>query len=80
MGPGRPVRRVDSSGRTEISGVWLLEPLEPAVVHYWDVARQLHNGRSTSKLGNEEDIEHDLRALEGPVSGLVSVVMRRPRA
>lgn len=41
------------------------------------VARQLQNGRWTSKLGSEEDIEHELRALEGPVYGSLKVVMRR---
>jgi len=34
-------------------------------------ARQLPNGRWTSKLGELEDIEHALRDLEGPKYGLV---------
>jgi hypothetical protein len=41
------------------------------------VARQLASGRWTSKLGESEDIEHELRDLEGEVYGLVVLVMRR---
>lgn len=40
-------------------------------------ARQLQNGRWTSKLGGQEDIEHSLRSLEGPAYGTVSKVLRR---
>ena len=41
-------------------------------------ARQLPNGRWTSKLGDWQDIEHDsLAALEGDLYGRVSSVMRR---
>ena len=45
-------------------------------------ARQLPNGRWSSKLGELEDIEHDLRALEGTEYGLVVLLMKRalPRA
>jgi hypothetical protein len=43
-------------------------------------ARQLPNGLWTSKLGEGEDIEHDLHHLEGQVYGSVSAVMRRPAA
>ncbi|MCI0506180.1 MAG: hypothetical protein L0Z73_08720 [Gammaproteobacteria bacterium] len=32
-------------------------------------ARQLKNGRWTSKLGSNVDIEHELRALEGSIYG-----------
>ena len=41
-------------------------------------ARQLSNGRWTSKLGYDVDIEHDLRGLEGPVYGRVVQFLRRP--
>jgi hypothetical protein len=41
-------------------------------------ARQLPTGRWTSKLGQGEDIEHDLRALEGHLYGAVAVLLRRP--
>lgn len=41
-------------------------------------ARQLPNGRWTSKLGMAEDIEHDLRAIEGDVYGRVVRIYRRP--
>jgi hypothetical protein len=41
-------------------------------------ARQLLDGRWTSKLGRMEDIEHELLALEGDVYGTVVLVMKRP--
>jgi hypothetical protein len=40
-------------------------------------ARQLSNGRWTSKIGELEDIEHSLHALEGAEYGKVAVVLRR---
>ena len=42
-------------------------------------ARQLSNGRWTSKLGREEDIEHDLADLEGELYGHVTCFLMRPR-
>jgi hypothetical protein len=42
-------------------------------------ARQLANGRWTSKLGFAVDIEHDLQAVCGEVYGKVSLILRRPR-
>jgi hypothetical protein len=42
-------------------------------------ARQLANGRWTSKLGKGDDIEHDLRDLEGEVYGVVVRMLKRPR-
>lgn len=41
-------------------------------------ARQLASGRWTSKVGKSEDIEHDLRALEGVAYGSVVRIFRRP--
>jgi hypothetical protein len=41
-------------------------------------ARQLPDGRWTSKLGNLEDIEHDLDDLSGKLYGRVAQLMRRP--
>lgn len=41
-------------------------------------ARQLPTGLWTSKLGLAEDIEHELRALEGEIYGTVVLVMKRP--
>jgi hypothetical protein len=41
-------------------------------------ARQLTTGRWTSKLGQSEDIQHDLRALEGHIYGAVAVILKRP--
>jgi hypothetical protein len=40
-------------------------------------ARQLATGRWTSKLGIFEDIEHDLRDIEGAVYGSVALIMSR---
>jgi hypothetical protein len=40
-------------------------------------ARQLPNGRWTSKLGKREDIEHDLHALSGDEYGTVAIVLKR---
>ena len=41
-------------------------------------ARQLPNGRWTSKLGELEDIEHVLHDLTGSAYGAVVLLMRRP--
>jgi tRNA threonylcarbamoyladenosine biosynthesis protein TsaE len=43
-------------------------------------ARQLESGQWTSKLGQSEDIEHDLRALEGAIYGSVTLSMKRSLA
>ena len=42
------------------------------------VARQLPSGRWTSKLGELEDIAHELHALAGKEYGAVSLLMKRP--
>ena len=42
------------------------------------VARQLPNGKWTSKLGKDLDIEHYLRDLEGPFYGSVVLILGRP--
>jgi len=41
-------------------------------------ARQLPSGRWTSKLGESDDIEHELHALEGDLYGRVIVLLKRP--
>jgi hypothetical protein len=41
-------------------------------------ARQLPDGRWTSKLGKQEDIEHALHDLTGAVYGSVVLIMKRP--
>jgi hypothetical protein len=41
-------------------------------------ARQLANGRWTSKVGRNIDIEHGLEALEGGLYGTVARVLERP--
>ena len=41
-------------------------------------ARQLPNGRWTSKIGRLEDIEHELHDLEGNEYGSIVFIMKRP--
>lgn len=43
------------------------------------LAKQLPNGKWTSKLGAEEDIEHSLDALRGPEYGSVVQIYCRPK-
>ncbi len=43
-------------------------------------ARQLGNGRWTSKLGPKQDIEHALHDLTGLLYGSVALIMKRPAA
>ena len=47
---------------------------------FMHVARELPNGRWTSKLGGLNDITHDLDDLVGTYYGNPTVYMRRPRA
>lgn len=42
-------------------------------------ARHLASGRWASKLGEAEDIEHELRALEGEIYGTVALILKRAR-
>ncbi|HLX59807.1 MAG TPA: hypothetical protein VKX17_00870 [Planctomycetota bacterium] len=41
------------------------------------VAKLVKNGNWSSKLGEEMDCEHDLRAVEGPFYGTVYLLMER---
>ena len=41
-------------------------------------ARQLDNGRWTSKLGPDDDIEHALEGLGSPLYGAVVQFLHRP--
>lgn len=43
------------------------------------VSRQLPSGRWTSKIGNLEDIEHELVDLSGIEYGSVASIMKRPK-
>ncbi len=48
--------------------------------NFTHVARQLENGRWTSKLGRLEDIEHgSLEALVSDDYGTVALILKRPR-
>ena len=50
-------------------------------LYYTHAARQLPNGKWTSKLGRAEDIEHDTPAdVAGGVYGDVVRIMKRPAA
>jgi hypothetical protein len=68
-----------------VGGDESLEPGFEKIALFADVAatpthaaRQLPSGAWTSKLGNAEDIEHDLRALEGEIYGAVALILKRP--
>ena len=52
-----------------------LQTLFPGIPTH--AARQLRSGRWTSKLGQAEDIEHELRALEGAIHGAVVLILKR---
>jgi hypothetical protein len=68
-------RCADGSLEEGFEKVAIYEPLSGYVVH---MARQLHTGRWTSKLGGLEDIEHASPAeLEGREYGDVVQYMRR---
>jgi hypothetical protein len=41
-------------------------------------ARQRPSGSWTSKMGNAEEIEDELRALEGEIYGTVVLILKRP--
>ncbi len=43
------------------------------------MARQLPSGHWTSKLGDLDDIEHDLSALEGIEYGRVAMILARKK-
>jgi hypothetical protein len=64
----------DESVETGFEKTALFAVADGAPTH---AARQLPTGRWTSKLGQSEDIEHDLRALEGQVYGAVTVILKR---
>lgn len=42
-------------------------------------ARQLSSGLWTSKLGNLQDIEHDIEGVSGDLYGSVAVIMKRSK-
>jgi hypothetical protein len=65
-------------------GSWEVEPGIEKVAVYADAlgkpqhaARQLPNGRWTSKVGTMEDIEHEMEGLEGESYGRVVLVLER---
>jgi hypothetical protein len=67
-----PAEREDAEAGVEKIALFAAATGEPT-----HAARQLLNGRWTSKLGKLEDIEHDLRDLEGTEYGIVAVILRR---
>jgi hypothetical protein len=75
-----------SYGYKEIqNGNISLEPYKQKIAIYVDsfnkpshVARQLRNGKWTSKIGRNIDIEHDnLEVLEGPLYGRINIMMEK---
>jgi hypothetical protein len=67
--------RCDSlDGETGFEKVALFADVNGVSTH---AARQLTSGRWTSKLGELDDIEHDLRDLEGDIYGIVVWFMKR---
>jgi hypothetical protein len=91
--PGSAAREVTLSAFTAafltigyvVGGDESLEPGFEKVALFADAAgmpthaaRQLPAGAWTSKLGNAEDIEHELRALEGEIYGAVVLILKRP--
>jgi hypothetical protein len=90
--PGSAAREVTLSAFTAafltigyvVGGDESLEPGFEKVALFTDAAgmpthaaRQLPSGAWTSKLGNAEDIEHELRALEGEIYGAVALILKR---
>ena len=71
------VQAGDESSETEFEKVAVFADSAGIPTH---AARQLPSGRWSSKLGQAEDIEHELRALEGDVYGKVALILRRPAA
>jgi hypothetical protein len=65
----------DSQQETGFEKVALFADSQGIPTH---VARQLPGGLWTSKLGQGDDIEHELNALEGHLYGTVVLVMSRP--
>ncbi|QOJ00184.1 MAG: hypothetical protein HRU70_06665 [Phycisphaeraceae bacterium] len=64
-----------------------LEPGKQKIAIYADgngrpthAARQLRDGWWASKLGQQIDIEHELRALDGPAYGAVTIFLARPNS
>jgi len=60
------------------------EPVHEKVAIFTDsagrpthAARQLPTGRWSSKLGQSEDIEHELHALEGAIYGAIALILKR---
>ncbi len=65
----------DESLESGVEKVALFADLAGKPTH---AARQLTSGRWTSKLGQAEDVEHELRALEGEIYGAVALILKRP--
>ena len=62
----------------------VLEPITEKIAIFADqdgapkhAPRQLPSGHWTSKLGQNVDIEHSLKALEGQTYGHVAIIMKR---
>ena len=69
-----PCNSVQLEDGYEKVAIFVLDADEPS-----HAARQLLDGRWTSKIGDMEDIEHALRDLEGDLYGTVALILSRPR-
>lgn len=81
------IRKIFSMHGYSTEGNLQLEPGWDKVAFYFDgdgvpqhFARQLENGKWTSKLGDLIDVEHDnLECLEGPLYGKVGLILKREK-
>ncbi len=79
------VKAFESEGFVVCAGGTLVPGIEKVAIYadqneYMHAALQLDDGRWTSKMGPDEDIEHDtLQDVAGPCFGQVEKYMQRPR-
>lgn len=66
--------RCDASCETDKHKVAIFVNSSQTPTH---AARQLANGKWTSKLGQQIDIEHELVAIEGPLYGTVAIILAK---
>src|SRR5437588_290819 len=64
-------------GATLESGYLKIAIYHDNLNHFHHVAKQLSSGKWTSKLGENEDIEHELSGLEGEYYGSPKIFMRK---
>lgn len=75
---------METFGYTQCADATLEEGVEKIAIYGQDgtaehIARQLTSGMWTSKMGQWEDIEHELEGLAGGKYGEILLLMQRPR-